>query len=135
MIRGADKWIKDANEKTPKDIARDQKFANIDMLLEDETCLEKVMKNGIIKSKAEKSRAWLYTLITILLTIELSNIYFIFPCKFDFLFTKARCRIERHNLYPINRFHNYNNFIFDNLAERSRIYKKTTIIISLISFI
>lgn len=67
LIRGADKSIQDRDEKTPRDLAIENEYNNIAMLLEDETLMEKCTKTGTFKEKPKKTRKFVFAFVLLML--------------------------------------------------------------------
>jgi hypothetical protein len=81
LIRGADKNILDKDGKTPLDLAIENEYNNITMLLENETFVEKCTKTGTFKEKPKKSRKFLFGFIFLLVAAEVIIYLTLIPCE------------------------------------------------------
>ena len=74
------KNMQDKDYKTPHDLAIENEYNNIAMLLENETFVEKCTKTGTFKEKPKKSRKFLIGFIFSLVAAEAVIYFILMPC-------------------------------------------------------
>ncbi len=81
LIRGAKKSLRDKDGKSSHDLAIENEYNNIAMLLENETFVEKCTKTGTFKEKPKKSRKFLIGFIFSLFVSEVVIYFILMPCS------------------------------------------------------